>query len=196
MFIVLYGVNNLGKSTQAKKLVDRLQKEGHRATYIKYPIYDLPPSGMMINSYLRQGNPYNFSAREAQLLYILNRTQYAAMIDALLAQGVHVVAEDYTHTGIAWGAGRGVDRTFLEAANAHLRKPDIGFLFEGERFLASTEVGHANETNTPLTDAVKTILHDMGKTEGWETVQANDSIEGIHEKLWQHLQKLLLAKSV
>lgn len=194
MFIVFYGVNNLGKSTQAKMLVDRLQKEGCKAVYIKYPIYDLLPSGPMINSYLRQGNPYNFTAREAQLLYILNRTQYSTHIDTLLAQGVHVVAEDYTHTGIAWGAGRGVDRTFLEAANSHLRKPDIGFLFEGKRFLASTEAGHANETNTELTDLVKDILHEMGQEEKWHTVNANHTIHDIHESLWQSLQKHLLAK--
>ena len=38
-FIVLYGINNLGKTTQAKFLVEKLQSQGLRAEYVKYPIY-------------------------------------------------------------------------------------------------------------------------------------------------------------
>ena len=48
IFIVLYGVNNLGKTTQAQLLVERLNKAGVQATYLKYPIYDIEPSGVLL----------------------------------------------------------------------------------------------------------------------------------------------------
>ena len=38
-FIVLYGINNLGKTTQAKMLVDKLKLHGLEAEYLKYPVY-------------------------------------------------------------------------------------------------------------------------------------------------------------
>ena len=40
-FIVIYGVNNLGKTTQANMLVQKLKASGLKAEYLKYPIYDL-----------------------------------------------------------------------------------------------------------------------------------------------------------
>ena len=38
-FIVLYGNNNVGKSTQAKLLVEKLKEKGENVRYFKYPIY-------------------------------------------------------------------------------------------------------------------------------------------------------------
>ena len=32
-FIAIYGVNNIGKTTHAKLIVERLKKEGHDAVY-------------------------------------------------------------------------------------------------------------------------------------------------------------------
>ena len=117
--IVLYGINNLGKTTQAEKLVQRLKDEGKNAHYLKYPLYDLEPTGPLINDYLRKGNPYDLTAREFQLLQVMNRTQYDAELRKRLADGQWIVAEDYVGTGIAWGIGGGVDRELLEHLNRH-----------------------------------------------------------------------------
>ncbi len=61
--IVFYGINNLGKSTQAELLVERIKQEGKKAQHIKYPIYELEPTGSMINRYLRQNNSDNLNHR-------------------------------------------------------------------------------------------------------------------------------------
>ncbi|MFH1375542.1 MAG: hypothetical protein ABIH35_02625 [Patescibacteria group bacterium] len=52
-FIALYGINNIGKSTQTSFLVQRLVNSGVRVEYIKYPIYDLDPTGKKLNEILR-----------------------------------------------------------------------------------------------------------------------------------------------
>ncbi len=185
MFIVLYGINNLGKSTQAKKLVERLNKEGYPAQYLKYPIYDIHPSGTMLNAYLRQGNPFNLSAREGQTIYALNRTQYEETLKQFLAKGIHIVAEDYTGTGIAWGIGAGVDKPYLETINAHLLQEDLAFLFDGERFTEATEQGHKHETNDALMTVVREAHKQLAQERGWLPIDANQSIDSIHEHLWQ-----------
>ena len=41
--------------------------------HIKIPVYDLDPSGLMIDEYLRKGNPDNLGLREIVLIYVYNR---------------------------------------------------------------------------------------------------------------------------
>jgi len=52
-FIAVYGINNIGKSTQTSLLVQKLINIGVRVEYIKYPIYNLDPTGKMLNEILR-----------------------------------------------------------------------------------------------------------------------------------------------
>jgi len=56
------------------------------AEYLKYAIYDLAPSGPLLNEYLRKGNPHDLSPREFQLLQVLNRTQYQPLLQEKLEQ--------------------------------------------------------------------------------------------------------------
>lgn len=184
--IVLYGINNLGKSTQARLLVLRLQKEGYPAEYLKYPIYNLEPSGSLINDYLRAGNPYQLSPREAQLLYVLNRTQFEPTLKEKLSQGIHIIAEDYIGTGLAWGIGAGVNENFMKTINSHLWREAMAFLFTGERFVKATEIDHQHETNETLMKKVKQVHEQLGQIYGWIPIAANQPTQIIHELLWQH----------
>lgn len=183
--IVLYGINNLGKSTQARLLVERLGKRGLAATYLKYPLYELEPSGPIINEYLRLGNPRELTVREFQLLQIMNRTQYDATLRQRLAAGEWIVAEDYVGTGIAWGMGAGVTRDFLEVLNAHLTPEDLAFLFRGRRFMEAQEKNHRHETDDELTEAVTRAHDELGRDRGWIGVDANSSIEDIASRIWR-----------
>lgn len=185
--IVFYGINNLGKSTQAALLVERLKRSGHKAEYFKYPLYDLEPTGPMLNAYLRQGNPLGLTPREAQLVYALNRSQYQGELLAKLEAGIYVVAEDYFHTGIAWGLARGIDEHFLRQINADFYKPDVAFLFDGERFVNSIETGHTHESDDELTARCRQIHHQLGKEESWIDIDANGQIEEIREIIWDKL---------
>lgn len=182
--IVIYGINNLGKSTQARILVNALEERGLRATYLKYPLYDLVPSGPMLNAYLREGNPEQLSAREFQMLQVMNRTQYDAALEARLASGEWIVAEDYVGTGIAWGMGAGIDREWLEIMNAHLLKADLAFLFQGQRFLEAQEQNHKHETDDVLTERVRAAHDILGSDFGWVPIDANRSIEAIAASVW------------
>jgi len=190
-FIVLYGINNLGKTTQAKMLVHKLITHGFKAEYLKYPIYDLAPSGVVLNNYLRGGNFFNLSPREAQIFYAKNRTQYEKKLLKKLNEGVNIIAEDYTGTGLAWGIGGGVDEMFLKYINSHLLKEDLAFLFDGERFTHATERGHKHETDNELLERVRKIHLRLGQELGWKKINANLSVEEIHERLWKEIIKII-----
>ncbi len=186
-FIVLYGVNNLGKSTQARMLVDALNARGIAAEYLKYPVYGLAPFGPMINAYLREGNPHQLSAREAQMLYTLNRTQYETTLKEKLASGITIIAEDYIGTGLAWGGGAGVDMDFLSQINSHLIPEHTAFLFEGERFSEGIESVHKHEQDDELTRTVRELHSMLAHRHGWIVVNANRDKDTIHTELLTHL---------
>ncbi len=190
-FIVLYGINNLGKTTQAKILVEDLKKSGHKAEYLKYPIYDLEPSGPILNNYLRGGNIYGLSGQDAQFIYALNRMQYEKELLKKLNRGINIVAEDYTGTGIAWGMGAGVDEKFLNNINAHLIKEDIGILFDGERFVNSIEKNHKHENDNALMKKVREVHLYLAKKHKWQKINANLPIEEIREIVWEKVKKVI-----
>lgn len=183
-FIVFYGVNALGKSTQAKMLVENLiVKFGKNAEYLKYAIYNLEPSGILISNYLKEGNSYGFTAREFQLLQVLNRTQYEPRLKEKLSKGTWVVAEDYIGTGIAWGMATGIDKNLLYNLNSHLLKENLGILFEGEPFLESLEKSNAHEKDPALLQKVETNFKQIADDFGWHKINANQPIEKVQEEI-------------
>ena len=192
--IVLYGINNLGKSTQARMLVERLKFAGYKAKYIKYPIYDLKPSGVILNNYLRENNYFQLNAKEAQIMYSLNRFQYQPQLLKDLNDGITVIAEDYVGTGIAWGLGAGVKELFLKKMNAGLLKEDLALLFDGERFTEARENNHKHETNDDLTNKVRWAHLKLKEEYGWHKLDANDTISSIHDGIWLKVLELLEGK--
>ena len=183
-FIVIYGTNNLGKTTQVKILIEKLQQEGYPAEYLKYPPYDLEPSGPILNDYLRKGNPYQLNPREIQIVQVINRTQFEPVIKNKLNQGINIIAEDYTGTGLAWGIGTGVNEKFLKKINFHLLKEDLAILLHGQRFSDGIEKGHHNEENQELIEKVRQVHENLADELNWIKVNANQTIEQVAKEIW------------
>ncbi|MCK5413488.1 MAG: hypothetical protein KAI57_03905 [Candidatus Pacebacteria bacterium] len=188
-FIVLYGINNLGKTTQAKMLVNYFNKKNIKAEYIKYAIYDLEPAGKLINEYLRNGNPRNFSPREFQILQYINKINFENILKEKLDNGISIIAEDYTGTSIAWGAGAGVDMEFLEYLYSFIYKEDLAILFDGERFTDSIEKNHKHENNSVLIDKVRQVHLVLAEKYNWKKINANETINEIHNNIVKIIEK-------
>ena len=75
MFVTLYGINNIGKSTQALMLVEHFKKLGLKVKYLKFPIYDLSPSGVFLHTVLRS-KVQTITEAELQMWFALNRYQF------------------------------------------------------------------------------------------------------------------------
>lgn len=189
--IVLYGINNLGKTTQAIFLVKRLIALGRKAKYLKYPLYGVLPSGLRINTYLREGNPEKLDAKSAQVLYAENRRQYEPDLLKDLEAGYDIVAEDYCGTGVAWGMGAGVDKNFLIELNKDFLREDLAILLHGKRFMSGKEDNHLHETNDELTNRVEKIHLRLAIEFGWKTVDANRSQQEVAEDIWKQVCAIL-----
>lgn len=185
LFITIYGINNLGKTTHAEILRERLSSLGFKVQRIKYPVYEIEPSGVYINKVLRTpGFREDITAEEFQLWYVLNRYQYEAELKKMLADGYIVIAEDYSGTGIAWGIAKGIDEDFILKANSKLLEPDLAILFEGRRKLESIESGHKHEQNTELTEKCRVVHEMLAEKFGWKRMHVEEKIEDTAKNLW------------
>lgn len=190
-FIVLYGANNLGKSTQARMLVDSLKAKGINAAYIKYPIYDLAPTGPKIYDILHGKLPLP-KEENLQKLFVQNRKDFEPELEKILESGTWVVAEDYTGTGIAWGMVRGLKVMDMEKLNEGLLKEDLGILIDGKRFVHSVEKGHINEEQDEIWEKAREKHLELGEKYGWKKVNANQDKEKIAEEIWKNIENKLL----
>lgn len=183
-FIVFYGINNLGKSTQAKILVKRLRGENINSEYLKYPIYGLKPTGPFINRVLRSGKKQTISEEELQMWYTLNRFQYQPKLLSELEKGIWIVAEDYIGTGLAWGWAKGADLNYLENMNGPLVRENLAIFFDGKRFLDGKEKVHLHECNDDLMAKCRSKHQLLAKKYHWQKILANDTIKNIADRIW------------
>ena len=188
--IVIYGGNNSGKTTQAKLLVDWLKKEGHNATYLKYPIYD-SLTGKRINGILREGKEKNISETAFQELYYQNRKEYERHLKKMLNEGMIVIAEDYIGTSLAWGSAKGADYAYLKRLNSNLIQEHLAILLDGARFSDSKEKGHIHEENDALMEKVKERHRVIGTELGWIVVNASRKKEDVFNNILTVLKKMI-----
>lgn len=177
-FIAVYGINNIGKTTQVEKLVAYLNGHGYRAERIKYPIYN-SPTGQQINEVLRGGKDQSISEEEFQLLYVKNREEYEPTLIRKLEEGIIIVAEDYVGTGISWATAKGASYEWAKHVNSHLLREDLAILLHGDRFIAGRENVHIHEQNDTLIPRVRTQLLCQAEDFGYHIVNANQNVDAV-----------------
>lgn len=187
-FIVIYGANNLGKTVQANMLIEKLKMKGKDSFYLKYPIYDLEPTGPIINSVLREG--VKMSDLDLQKTFAQNRKDFKDTLVGWLKEGKWPVTEDYKGTGIGWGVANGIPLETMEELNKGLLDEDLAILLDGERFTSGIERDHRHESGDKWEKA-RQVHSELGKRYGWETINANQSIEKVSADIWEVVEKVL-----
>lgn len=185
-FIVIYGVNNLGKSAQVELLTNNLREKGKVAEVVKYPIYSLEPTGPKINAALREG--LEMTAEELQREFAQNRRDFEPILINKLNERRWVVSEDYKGTGIAWGVTYGLSLKSMENINERLINEDLAILLEGNRFSSGIERRHRHERSENWEIARKVHL-ELAKIYGWEVVDANQSMLEVSNNIWQIVER-------
>lgn len=96
MFIVIDGTDGSGKATQTKLLVKRMAKEGMDVETIAFPQYGKKSAGP-VEQYLSgaYGASGDVTARQASVLYAVDRFDASHQIREWLQQGKHVIADRF-----------------------------------------------------------------------------------------------------
>ncbi len=195
-FLVIYGPNNIGKSTQIGNIARLLIGDSHyrgQLLKVKYPIYGLRPTGPEINRILRQETGMAIPEVKLQTLFAQNRRDFQELLITLLNTGITVLAEDYTGTGLAWGLTRGVPLKILLELNADLIDPDIAILLDGNRFLDACEPTHRNEGAGDEIWSKNRVAHlHLADMFGWQVIDASQEKEAVTMAIWEILQPILI----
>ncbi len=190
-FIVIYAPNNLGKTSQMRMLTQKMIENKNNFLAIKYPIYNLKPTGSKINAVLRKGTKMH--ELEFQLLYAKNRKDFQDQLIDLLNCGINIVAEDYKGTGMAWGITNGLTLTKIEKINRGLVEPDLAILLDGKRFSVAKENGHRHEDSGYNVWKTNRKIHRMlAKKYGWKIINGNKPVEVVAKNVWKQVSMLKL----
>lgn len=194
--ITIYGANNIGKTTHSKILVERLKEKGFKSEYMKFPRYDLEPTGDFLNKTLRSAEGQQISEEELQMWFILNRYQAQAEMKAMIEDGVIIVSEDYIGTGIAWGVSKGLDEEWLESANKFLLKEDFTMMIDGDRVAKSKEAVHVHEQNDELMRKSREVHVRLCEKYGWHKIPLQEKKEDTAKLIWNAVDDFLKGRYI
>jgi dTMP kinase len=125
--IAFEGLDQSGKQTQAESLRDYLDSHGRRVRLLSFPDY-ATPIGREIAHALHGERDY--APDVMQLLYVANRGEKRAQIDAWLAEGIVLVCDRYIASSIAYGEAQGLDPAWLTEIQRFLPKPHLTVLLD------------------------------------------------------------------
>jgi dTMP kinase len=186
-FIAFYGINNIGKSTQALRLEKYLNETGYKVCYIKFPVYEITPSGEYINSILRPTDEncrQTISEEELQMWFAINRYQFVEKLNEKIATHDFVIAEDYVGTGIAWGHTKGLEIEWLEALNKYLPREDLAVFMHGTRGMDAKEERHIHEFDDQLVERCAEVHEKLALKYGWSKVEVSENWDITQQRIW------------
>ncbi|KAA1093261.1 Thymidylate kinase [Puccinia graminis f. sp. tritici] len=209
-FIVFEGLDRSGKSTQCRRLEEKLKQAGRTVESIRFP--DRTTAiGQMINSYLCQTSELDDHA--IHLLFAANRWEKSADIHTTLRSGTTIICDRYAFSGTAFTAAKFSIRTppepepiaTLACADRGLPLPDLViFLTLGDQSLDNREgFGRERYENTELQDEVKRqftqvvrpYFEEIHGRDRWVNVDATGTIEEVEQRIWHvvdnHLQNFV-----
>lgn len=101
--IVFEGCDRSGKTTQIKRLVDRLNEEGSKTKMMRFPERDTG-IGQLINQYLSCAK--EMDDHVVHLLFSANRWELVKDISSSLESGTNVIIDRYAFSGVAFSAAK------------------------------------------------------------------------------------------
>jgi dTMP kinase len=132
-FITFEGGEGAGKSTQLKRLVQRLEAGGHAVVATREP--GGSPGAEDIRALVLQGQADRWSpVTETLLMYAARRDHVERVIRPALARGAWVICDRFADSTRAYqGAAGGVDPALIAALEAHIlesTRPDLTLIFD------------------------------------------------------------------
>lgn len=203
LMVAVEGLDASGKRTQATRLVERLEADGHAAQYIEFPTYDRTRIGQLIEEYL--DGEYDVPPEVRALLYSADRYQLADRLEAFIAEGGVLVADryspsNYAFQGVAMGDADAVD--WMEAVDARLPRPDIVILLDippetaRELMVADEKEQDVHEDDLAFQRQVAERYRDLADERDWTVVDVTAdgelrSKQEIADEIWDVVEPLL-----
>ncbi|KIK92646.1 hypothetical protein PAXRUDRAFT_146891 [Paxillus rubicundulus Ve08.2h10] len=204
-FIAIEGLDRSGKSTQAARLLSRLQSDSAHAqssdpsaVLIKFP--DRTTAiGKTIDGYLRSETELDDHA--IHLLFSANRWELAPIIQAHLTAGTTVLADRYAFSGIAFSAQKTPPLRYewCRAPDVGLPAPDLTLFLNVEPEVAMLRGGYGEEryetreVQRKVREVFERIGREMNEGESgkWVVVDAGQDRDKVAQDIWEAVEPVL-----
>jgi dTMP kinase len=190
-FIAFEGGEGSGKSTQARRLAERL---GPSALLTFEP--GDSPLGAEVRRLLLDSPDLDITPRAEALLMAADRAQHVIeVIEPALAAGRTVVCDRFAGSSIAYqGHGRQLPATEIEQLSRWAtldRWPDLIVLLEVPPATAASRLGRARDRLESAGDAFHRRVHDgfllqaMEDPDRWAVVDGTPTEDEVADAIWQ-----------
>ena len=181
--IAIEGLDKAGKTTQAKKLVQRLLNEGCKAQVIAFPDKSTS-TGCLLDGYL--GGTITLDDRAVHLLFAANRWEAQDRIYTALQEGTTVCMDRYAYSGVAYSAAKpGLTVEWCKQPDAGLLKPDLVCYLATDPEEAQHREGYGTERYETLhfQSEVRVNFAEL-MDETWLILSAEEDPENIATSLY------------
>ncbi len=180
-FIVVYGVNNIGKSYRVTDLGEEYKARGYRVHLLKYPIYNIEPTGPLLWEVLQNGK--KMSSFQLQWTTARNRRDFEPKLSRLLDENDLVISEDYKWTGIIWGIVYGQPLWLMKLINYGQRQEGLAILLDGERLVTGSQK-HRHERRADMWAKARRVHVETAQKNKWPIVWQAERQKGANEDLF------------
>ncbi|XP_007884995.1 thymidylate kinase isoform X1 [Callorhinchus milii] len=191
--IVLEGVDRAGKTTQCRKLLDALQREGHRAELLRFPDRGTA-IGQLINSYLEKKS--NLEDHTVHLLFAANRWERVPLIKEKLQQGITLIVDRYAFSGVAFTSAKPeFTLTWCKQPDVGIPKPDLILFLQlsPSDAMKRGDFGNERYENRHFQEQVLRQFNELMQDENlnWKVMDASQCIDDLHQEIKSHTEKVM-----
>jgi dTMP kinase len=180
--IVFEGCDRAGKTTQCKKLVERLNQQNRRVKFMNFP-NRTTQSGMIINNYLQ--NKENLTDEGIHLLFSVNRWEVRNEMERELIAGTTIIVDRYSYSGVAYSAAKGLDFEWCKTPEKGLLKPDlvVYLTLTAEAMARRGGFGTERYETTEMQRKVGKMFERMIERPLWQVINADKTEEDLSDEL-------------
>ncbi|TKR62189.1 hypothetical protein L596_026182 [Steinernema carpocapsae] len=180
--IVFEGLDRSGKSTQAQKINEKLNKKGIKSEYCSFP--DRSPetrTGPTIQKHLEEaGSPLD-KKEEIHLIFSQNRWERIGKLEEKLQNGTTIILDRYVASGASYTMAKGLPKSFACAVDVGLPRPDYVVYLDVSHEVITKRKGFGDEKfEVPKFQAdVRKAMEEFREHSTWKTINADQSMEAV-----------------
>jgi dTMP kinase len=192
--IVIDGIDQSGKKTQAKLLARKVRERGFSCVIWDFPAYQTP-LGQHLKAYLIGKERSDLHV--VHLLYAVNKWEVAAKINEQRARGIVVIANRYTPSNLAYGAAHGLSLNWLTRLEADLPRPNRIFILDVPvkiSFKRKIQQRDIHEEDATYLNRVRRMYLRLAKQHNWTIINGEGTPTTVHSKIWKAVEKSFRTK--
>jgi dTMP kinase len=182
-FVVLEGIDQAGKMTQARALESRVRAAGLACQVLHYPDYDTA-IGALIRAALCDGVQLDAHAR--CMLFAANRWERDASLRAAREANALLCVDRYTASNIVYGLAQGLDEEWLRGLEHGLLAADLTLLVDippEESRRRKTEKRDGYERDARLLEEARAHYLRLARQDLWAVVDGRGTPAEVSRRI-------------